>query len=50
MSMTVRELRAWLAQFEAHVRIGIDEGGLILVAENGAYLEVGGEPEKDTDQ
>ena len=36
MSMTIREVLKWLNTFDPDERIGIDEGGLILVAEDGA--------------
>lgn len=44
--MTVREIKHWLDTLDSgdDALVGIDEGGLILVAmgEEGAYLEVGG--------
>ncbi len=45
----VSELRDWLAGFDPSDQVGIDEGGLTLVAigEPGTYLEVGGVVDPD---
>ena len=42
--MTAREIKEWLDEnVEENEQVGIDDGGLTLVSEKGAYLEVGGE-------
>lgn len=45
MSMTAQEIRIWLNTLDDDERVAIDEGGLILLAESGDYLEIGAEPE-----
>ena len=44
--MTVEEIRNWLSTLPPDEGVWIDEGGLILVSD-GAYLEVGGEPDEE---
>jgi hypothetical protein len=39
------ELERWLATLPEGASVGVDDGGLTLVAEGGACLEVGGMPE-----
>jgi len=36
------EIERWLATLPDGMPVGVDEGGLTLVAEDGSYLEVGG--------
>lgn len=46
--ITVKELKEWLNTLPDEESVGIDDGGLILIAELGdAYLEVGGMPDDD---
>lgn len=45
--MNREELLAWLSKLPADCGVWIDEGGLTLVAETGAYLEIGGEPREE---
>jgi len=43
MAATVKEIQEWLATLDPDDSVGIDEGGLELVAEkDGAYFEIGG--------
>lgn len=44
MAMLIGELRQWLMTVNDADRIGIDDGGLTLVMENGDYYEIGGIP------
>lgn len=46
MSMSAQDIREWLDQFEETTQVGVDEGGLTLIADTGDYLEVGGEPRR----
>ncbi len=41
------EIERWLATLPEGTGVGIDDGGLTLVTEDGAYLEVGGVDSKD---
>jgi len=49
MSMTVKDVQAWLSTLDQEDEVGVDEGGLTLQSVNDyeAYLEVGGLPEED---
>lgn len=50
MSMTVKEVLLWIARQPATSQVWIDEGGLILETDTGAYIEVGGKRDKDGDK
>ncbi len=43
--MNPDQIAQWLARLPATAIVAIDEGGLTLIASNGAYLEIGGAPE-----
>lgn len=40
--MAKEDIAAWLETLPPDTGVGVDDGGLTLVAANGAYLEVGG--------
>ena len=49
MSMTVKDVVAWLSTLDPEDEVGVDEGGLTLqsVDQPEAYLEIGGLPEEE---
>ncbi len=53
MATTVKQLQRWLKTLDKEAEVGIDDGGLTLIAyvgttsENDPYFEVGGIPKED---
>ncbi len=47
--MTVKEVKDWLSVMPDDSCVAVDEGGLtlVMVGNEGVYLEVGGVPEED---
>ena len=51
MSMPAEDIIDWLDSLPKRTRVGIGDGGLTLITEDGsAYLEIGGHPEPTEDE
>lgn len=47
--LSKQELREWLDSVDDEDGIFIDEGGLTLCSESGVCIEVGGDPDEESD-
>lgn len=45
--MKVNEILEWMKALPEDSEVWIDDGGLTLEASNGAYIEIGGEPDEE---